>query len=133
MRKIAIALTTAAALLGTVAADARPRQTPQQRLDKVLAGRVAGEPVNCIPQWQAREMQVFDKTAIVFGAGDTVWVNVPHNRDHLDDDDIMVTRTSTGELCSIDIVQTLDRAGRFPNGFLNLGKFVPFRKAAKDN
>jgi hypothetical protein len=131
MRAIAIALTATAALLGTAALDAKPKLTPQQELDKMLEGRVAGKPVNCISHFDTRDMRVLDKTAIVYGRGNTIWVNTPKNAQDLDDDDIMVTRTSTSQLCDLDIVHTVDRGGHFPTGFISLGEFVPYRKAAK--
>lgn len=131
MRKIAIALTISAALLGTAVLEAKPRLNPQQRLDKLLEGRVAGEPVHCIPNHQTRDMQVLDKTAIVYGWGTTIWVNVPKNAADLDDDDIMVTRTTGSQLCDLDIVHTVDRTGHFTTGFVSLGEFVPYRKPAK--
>ena len=128
MRKLAIALSAAAALLAGPALDARPRLTPRQELDKLLVGREAGRPVHCISTFDSREMRVLDKTAIVFGWGNTIWVNTPRNAEHLDDDDILVTHTSGSQLCSLDIVQTLDRSSQFYNGSLSLGEFVPYRR-----
>ena len=130
MRHIAIALTAAAALLAGPALEAKPRLTPQAQLDKLLEGRVAGTPTHCIPHYESREMQVLNKTAIVFGWGSTIWVNVPRNAQDLDDDDVMVTRTSTSQLCDLDIVTTLDRSGGFYNGNISLGEFVPYRRLA---
>ena len=49
MRKIAIALASTAALLAGPALSARERLTGEQELAKMLEGRVAGEPVSCIP------------------------------------------------------------------------------------
>lgn len=131
MRTLAIALITAAALLTGPALDARPRLTPQQQLDKLLDGRVAGRPTSCISNFDTREMQVLDKTAIVYGCGNTIWVNVPRNAQDLDDDNILVTHTSGSQLCSLDIVTTLDRTGGFFNGSVSLGEFVPYRRIAK--
>ncbi|MDL2351926.1 MAG: hypothetical protein QFC78_03675 [Pseudomonadota bacterium] len=131
MRTLAIALITAAALLTGPALDARPRLTPQQQLDKLLDGRVAGRPTSCISNFDTREMQVLDKTAIVYGWGNTIWVNVPRNAQDLDDDNILVTHTSGSQLCSLDIVTTLDRTGGFFNGSVSLGEFVPYRRIAK--
>ncbi len=130
MRKIAIALTAAAALLTGPALEARPKMTPQQELDKLLAGRVAGKPEHCISHFDTRDMRVLDKTAIVYGWGNTIWVNVPRNVQDLDDDDIMVTRTSSSQLCDLDIVTTLDRTSQMFNGTVSLGEFVPYRRVA---
>lgn len=131
MRKIAIALATATALLVGPTLEAKPRLTPDQELAKLLEGREAGEPVHCISQWSARDMRVIDKTALVFGWGNTIYVNVPRNAKDLDSDDIMVTRTNGSEFCSLDIVHTVDRMGHFTTGFISLGEFVPYKRVAK--
>lgn len=131
MRKIAIALATAAALCGSVGLEAKPRLTPQQELDKLLEGREAGKPVNCISHWDTRDMRVLDKTAIVYGWGNVIYVNRPKNAESLDDDDILVTKTSSSQLCDLDIVHTVDRTGHFTTGFVSLGEFVPYRRIKK--
>jgi hypothetical protein len=131
MRSLAIALVAAATVLTGPALDAKPRPNPQQQLDKLLEGRVAGQPVHCISQYDTREMQVLDKTAIVYGWGNTIWVNTPRNAQDLDDDDIMVTHLYGSQFCSLDIVNTVDRSGGFTNGFISLGDFVPYRRIAK--
>ena len=128
MRTLTIALTAAAALLTGTALEARPRMSGAQELDKLLAGRVAGEPVHCISNYDTREMRVIDKTALVFGRGNTIWVNVPRNAADLDDDDILITHPSGSQFCDLDIVTTAERSGGFTNGFLSLGRFVPYRR-----
>ena len=131
MRKIAIALATAAALCGSVGLEAKSKLTPQQRLDKLLEGREAGKPVNCISHWDTRDMQVLDKTALVYGWGNVIYVNRPKNAESLDDDEILVTKTSGSQLCDLDIVHTVDRTGHFTTGFVSLGEFVPYRRVKK--
>ncbi len=133
MRTFAIALVAAAALLTGPALEAKPKLSPQQRLDKLLDGRIAGAPEHCISHFDSREMQVLDKTAIVYGWGNTIWVNTPRNAEDLDDDDILVTRTSGSQLCDLDIVTTLDRSSQFFNGSISLGRFVPYRRVARAN
>jgi len=133
MRKIALALAASAALLTGPVLEAKPRLTPQERLDKLLDGRVAGEPRSCISTTDTRDMQVLDKTAIVYRSGSTLYVNVPRNAEDLDSDDIMVTKVYGSQFCRLDIVQTVDRTGHFPTGFISLGQFVPYKRvAAKD-
>lgn len=133
MRTFAIALVAAAALLTGPALEAKPKLSPQQRLDKLLDGRIAGAPEHCISHFDTRDMQVLDKTAIVYGWGNTIWVNTPRNAEDLDDDDILVTRTSGSQLCDLDIVTTLDRSSQFFNGSISLGRFVPYRRVARAN
>lgn len=128
MRKLIVVL-GAAALLSAPAVQAKPRLTPQERLDKLLEGREAGTPVSCISSFDSRDMQVLDGTAIVYRTGSTLYVNRPDNADQLDSDDIMVVRTHGSQLCRLDMVNTVDRTGHFTTGFIALGHFVPYRRA----
>ena len=114
------------------AADARPRLTGEEQLAKLLEGRVAGEPVNCISMPNVQSSRVIDKTAIVYGSGSTIYVQRPRSgAETLDSDDILVTQLTTSQLCSIDTVQLRDRNGNFWRGFVGLDKFVPYTKPAK--
>lgn len=137
MRKtVAVILAAATLLWVSVAADARPRIAPEAKLAKLLDGRVAGEPQDCIFLPSIRGSHVIDHTAIVYDAGRTLWVNRPRSgAESLDDDDILFTdlHGSGSSLCSIDIVQLLDRYSNFYSGFVGLGEFVPYRKVAASN
>ena len=119
----------AAAAIAAVPAAAKEKPTPEAKLEKLLEGRVAGEPRDCITLSQARSSQIIDGTAIVYRVGSTLWVNRPRSgAESLDDDDILVTKTTGSQLCSIDTVQLHDRTGHFWRGFVSLGEFVPYRK-----
>lgn len=129
MNRIAAGMALAASLLVAPAAQAKERLTGEEQLAKMLEGREAGEPVNCIPLSQASDTTVIDKTAIVYRIGKTLFVNRPTNADALDNDDILVTRLYGSQLCSIDVVQLHDRsAGNMWSGFVALQKFVPYKK-----
>lgn len=128
MHKIVAAIAAAATLLAAPAVDARPKLSGEEELAKLLKGREAGKPVNCIPSSQATETRVIDKTAIVYRIGSTLYVNRPSNADQLDDDDILVTKLFGSQLCSVDTVQLHDRTGFFWSGFVGLSEFVPYRK-----
>lgn len=131
MRHLIPALFAAAALAAVPAASsAREKLTPEAKLDKLLEGRVAGPPQDCIPLSSAGGSQIIDKTAIVYRVGSTLWVNRPKGgAESLDDDDILVTKTTGSQLCSIDVVQLHDRASHMYSGFVSLGEFVPYRRA----
>lgn len=131
MRKIALAIAASAALLTGPALQARDKLSPQQRLEKMLEGREAGKPVSCISTWSTRNMQVLDNTALVYDAGNVIYVNRPANPDVLDDDDVLVTRLSGSMLCRLDLVSMHDRSGHFYRGFVSLNDFVPYRRIAK--
>ena len=130
MRHLIPALIAAAAVTAAPAAMAREKLEPEAQLAKLLEGRVAGEPQDCIPLSTARSSQIIDKTAIVYKVGSTLWVNRPDGgAESLDDDDILVLRTTGSQLCSIDTLELHDRTSRMYSGFVSLGEFVPYRRA----
>lgn len=122
----------AAALAAMLAAPATaaPRKDPETRLAERLEGRVAGEPVDCIDLHRVRASTIYDRTAIVFESGSTIYVNRPEaGNNSLRRYDIMVTRPTMNRLCSIDTVEMRDTSG-FYSGSVFLGDFVPYRKAS---
>ncbi|KUR72456.1 hypothetical protein AQZ52_04165 [Novosphingobium fuchskuhlense] len=131
-QRLAIVAAASALALAGAAADAKPRLTGEEQLAKMLEGRVAGEPVNCISLPNVQSSRVIDKTAIVYGSGSTLYVQRPKSgAQSLDSDDILVTHLTSSQLCSIDTVQLRDRNGYFWRGFVGLDKFVPYTKPAK--
>lgn len=128
MRALALALASVALVAGA-GVSAKPKLTPEQRLEKLLEGRVAGKPTSCISSSDTRDMEVIDGVALVYRSGSTLYVNKPRNPESLDSDDILVIRPSGSQLCRLDMVHTVDRMGRFTTGFINLGDFVPYRRA----
>lgn len=131
MRALAIALAATALLAGGAAVQAKPKLTPEQRLEKLLDGRVAGKPTSCISTADTRDMEIIDGVALVYRSGTTLYVNRPRNPEDLDSDDILVIRTSGSQLCRLDMIHTVDRMGHFTTGFVNLGDFVPYRRNAQ--
>lgn len=140
MRKTFVTIFAAAAVM-SLAATANARSSDERhaeaaakaeaKLAKILEGRVAGEPQDCIFLPTIRGSRIVDKTAIIYDAGRTLWVNRPRSGARsLDDDDILVTNLygSSSQLCSIDIVRLHDRSSFFYSGFVGLGEFVPYRK-----
>lgn len=131
MRKFAFALAATAALLSGPALQAKaPKLTGEEKLAKLLEGRVAGEPVSCINTLQARNARIIDKTAIVYDGGRVIYVNRPRHARALDSDDVMVTRQWGSQLCRLDTVRMVDRSSFFYSGFVGLEDFVPYRKVA---
>ncbi|OGS58911.1 MAG: hypothetical protein A3J40_03145 [Erythrobacter sp. RIFCSPHIGHO2_12_FULL_63_10] len=100
----------------------------EQRLAKLLEGRVAGEPKSCISNYPTSRMEVIDKTAYVFGRGNTIYVQRTHHPDDIDDDDVLIMRLYGSQLCRLDIVTTVDRTSRFYNGNVFLTDFVPYTR-----
>ncbi|GGC37330.1 hypothetical protein GCM10011371_25970 [Novosphingobium marinum] len=130
MKKTAVMLAAVATAIAAPGAMAKSKAAGEKELAEMLEGRVAGEPVSCLSRHQTRDVKVIDKTAIVYGRGHTIYVNRPVNADRLDDDDILVTRSSLSQLCSVETVQLYDRTGNFWTGFVGLSKFVPYKRVA---
>lgn len=121
-----------AALIGAampVVAAQRDNKAGEAALAKAIAGRIAGKPVSCLNQPTVRSSQVIDGTAIVYEVGSTLYVNRPRiGAESLDNDDILVSRTTGSQLCSLDSIRLLDNASRIERGFVTLGDFVPYTK-----
>ena len=110
-------------------ADPQPVTKGEAKLAKMLEGRVAGEPQNCIRNFPTARLTVIDGTALVYKSGKTLYVNIPENARSLDDRDIQVRRTSFGSrLCNTDIISTADQGTGMYTGAILLGKFVPYTK-----
>jgi hypothetical protein len=133
MRKLALFLAAGAVLAVGSAADARNRQNGEERLAKMIEGRVPGRPVDCISIFDSRDQRVIDKTAIVYGSGRTIYVNRPSNARDLDDDDVLVSNVHGSQVCKLDVVRIHDRSGGFYHGFVGLEQFVPYRRVATAN
>lgn len=113
-------------------ASAGPRVDPETRLARALEGRVAGEPVDCVNLGTVRSSRIIDRTAIIYEAGNTLYVNRPRaGRESLDSWDILVTRTHSSQLCSIDTVHLYDSGARMQTGLVFLGEFVPYRRVGR--
>ena len=118
-------------LAGAGVAVARPTDNSQAeaKLARILEGRVAGAPVDCIQLRDIRSSRIIDGTAILYDTGTTLYLNRPESgASWLNDNDILVTNTHSPQLCSIDVVRLFDNASRIPNGSVGLGKFIPYTK-----
>jgi hypothetical protein len=126
MRKLITLLAGTLMLSGV--AQAKP-QDREAELARALEGRVAGAPVSCISLRQIRSSRIIPDTAILYEAGNVIYVNRPENgADQLNQWDTMVTRTHTPQLCSVDTITMVDRASQNFTGVVFLGDFVPYRR-----
>ena len=97
-------------------------------LAQMLEGRTPGEAVSCIPLFKSERLQVIEGVALVYDAGDTIYVGRPTDPKMLDRDDVMVIERFGGQLCNTDVVRTIDRNGGYMTGVVFLTKFVPYKK-----
>ncbi len=128
MRRIITAV-LGTALLAATPALAGPRLSPEAELAEALKGRVAGKPVSCINLSNVRNVQIVDKTAIIYDAGSVKYVNRPRGgAEQLDHWNTLVTRLHTNRLCRPEIVRLFNSGSRFETGSVSLGDFVPYRR-----
>jgi hypothetical protein len=113
----------------SVPVAARERLTGEQKLAKMLEGRVAGEPVSCVDTYRNRQSQIVEGAAVVYGSGRTIWVNRTENPRDLDRWDAMLTKQFGTRLCRQDIVTTFDTATGMYTGNIFLTDFVPYTRA----
>jgi hypothetical protein len=124
-----IPLLIAAAATAFTPAAARERLDPEAEIARAVAGRVAGEPVDCVDMSRVQSTRIIDNTAIIYDAGSILYVNRPRaGAESLDRWDTLLTELHSSRLCSIDTVRLLDSSTRFQNGFVFLGEFVPYRR-----
>lgn len=130
MRPLIATIVAVAAIAAVPAISyAKEKLTPEQKLAKLLEGRVAGPPQRCLSLSRISSSQIFDKTAIVYRSGGTLWVNRPHGgAASLDDDDVMIVRSVGSQLCMNETVTLRARGSRIYSGFVSLGEFVPYKR-----
>lgn len=106
-----------------------PLSKGEQRLARILDGRVAGEPLSCIRNMPSQRMQTIDGVAYVYGSGNTVYVQRTRSPEAIDDNDtLVVTRTNGTQLCRFDIATTIDRFNGFFTGAVLFEDFVPYTR-----
>jgi hypothetical protein len=110
-------------------AAAAPATKGEQRLAKLLKGRVAGEPVDCIRTFPRDRMQTIDKTAYVYGSGNTIYVQRTRSPESIDDSDALVlNRFNPTTLCRVDIATTIDPVTGIFTGAVFFEDFVPYTR-----
>ena len=138
MRRLPLFIAAAglAAIAGGTAVVASSAASPlsakdQTKLDKALAGKTAGSSQTCIPLTQIRDtIYVGNRTILYRVSSNLVYRNDPPGGcPGLREGSGLITRTTTGQLCSGDIAQVRDFSAGFSAGSCALGDFTPYRTA----
>jgi hypothetical protein len=114
-------------------AEAAPETKGDKRLAKLLEGRVAGEPQRCIRTMPNQRMQTIDRTAYVYGSGNTIYVQRTRDPGSIDDNDALVSRRFiASELCKLDMMTTVDPVTGIFTGAVFFDDFVPYTRVKDD-
>jgi hypothetical protein len=129
MKALALILAgTAMALTGAAASAETRAEKSEATLAKMLEGRTAGEPVKCISATSSNRIRVMDHIGIVYDAGDTIYVARATDPNQLDHWEVPVIERFGSQLCSNDIMRTVDRGSGHTTGPLFLDDFVPYKR-----
>ena len=131
MRRISLLGIGAVLVACTTTAAQQPIRSAkaQVRYDQLLAGKVAGSPVSCLPTFRQNDMVVIDESTVAFRQGSSqVYINhMQGGCTHLGGPYALVTRTFGGsQLCRGDIGQVVDLTNRFTVGSCVFGDFIPY-------
>lgn len=115
--------------VAAAAETAPPMTKGEKRLAKLLEGRVAGKPVDCIRTMLNNRMQTIDGTAYVYGSGKTIYVQRTSNPEDIDDmDALVIRRFNASQLCRQEIITTIDPYNGIFTGAVFFEDFVPYTR-----
>jgi len=136
MRVTTLLLAVAALASCTTAPEPTHRAADrQQELEKLLAGKVAQKPINCLPHWSSSDMRVIDDETIAYRDGG--------RRTYVTHMNGVCSNLSTGsaalltklygssDLCRGDIAHVVDTATGMTIGSCSYGDFTPYVTAGR--
>jgi hypothetical protein len=133
MRRISLFLISGGLMACATTAAVQPARSvkAQKQYDQLLAGKIVGKPVSCLPSFNQNEMVVIDDQTIAFRNGrNRVYVNhMQGGCSNLGGSYTLVTRQyGSSQLCRGDIGQVVDLRNHFTVGSCVFGDFVPYAK-----
>lgn len=131
MRGISLLLIGAAIVGCTTTAAQQPLRSAakQHEYERLLAGKVAGPPISCLPRYASNDMVVIDENTIAFrdGSRRTYINHMQGGCNNLGGTTALVTRQyGTAQLCRGDIGQVTDLTNHFTVGSCVFGDFIPY-------
>src|SRR3569623_811684 len=132
MRGVAL-LVILGGLASCTTAPEQATRTPQeqQEYERLVAGKVPGAPVQCLPSYNMNDMVVIDESTVAYRlGGNRVYVNHLQGAcNGLGRNAILVTNSLAGsECCGGDFVTLGDEASHLLSGWCAVGEFFPFSR-----
>ena len=127
--RIALIPIAALGLLGAAA----PAAHRQDALASALEGRIAGKPVDCVPNARLNGPEIIDeKTLIYRESGRRIWRNdLIGQCPGLRPMDTLIVDVFGSQLCRNDHFRALTPGTRIPGAICRLGSFTPYDKPAQ--
>lgn len=104
----------------------------EAQLQQLVAGRVAGKPMTCLPNYRPDNMVIIDDNTVFYRAGSQLYRQDfmgGHCNGLATGGYALVTRQFSGTLCRGDIAQVMDTSSGVPIGTCVVGDFVPYYRA----
>ena len=127
---VAIAAAAAALAAGATSAQAETRQERgEAQLAELLEGyQASGEAQRCISAYRSNDIRVIPYVGIAYDDGDTIYVARASRPEMLRDTDVPVIDRFGSQLCSNDVMRTVDRHSPNFTGVLFLEDFQPYTR-----
>jgi hypothetical protein len=122
------------ALAGCATGDIKPQPlSPKEQADltKVLDGKIAGKPVNCVSSINGRNLRAIGDSTLVYQVNrNVVYKNELLGRcTGLSWGDTLVLNVRNSQYCRGDIARVVNLQSGMMSGSCALGDFVPYTKA----
>ena len=130
MRTLIYSAVTAGLIGAPIASLSAAKLSPQDKLAKLTAGRVAGKPVDCINLGITNnESQKIPGIGMAYRQGTTWYVSrFKDGCPDLREDTVVVTKVHSSQLCRGDIADLRMIPPNMPVGSCVFDSFVPYRK-----
>jgi hypothetical protein len=128
MRKLVATAAALAAGASTAQAETRSERGEAQ-LARILEGyQASGETQRCISATRSNQLRVIPYVGLVYDAGDTIYVARASRPELLRDSDVPVIERYSSQLCTNDVMRTVDRHSPNFAGALFLEDFEQFTR-----
>jgi hypothetical protein len=129
-KAIFILAAAALALTGGAAAAKSTVEKGEAQLAKMIGGRTAGEPTNCISiTTLGNKLKVIDGVGVTYRLGNTIYVSrVDHPENLRWTDRSRFDSNTPGKMCAGDRLWTTDIKTGTPTGSVQLLEFVPYTR-----
>jgi len=130
-RWIALAALSLASCAQTPEMLARDQADSERALNKALAGRTPGTPVDCIPNDRTQNAQIIDHRSILYSqTGRVIWRNdVGESCPSLRQNATLIVEVYGSQICRNDRFRVVEPGQTIPSAYCLFGRFTPYTKA----